>query len=318
MLNDTEEVFFTEKEKRILERYLEPFLKRLSENDKSLNHMYSIYKPENISNIDIPYMKEFGLLRDKGLLEDDFSLLSKAYYYYEILITKNIRYTKYLCEFLRFIEKNENKIEGGRIYDCELFKKYSDDLNETEIMFIIFLLDNLGLIELYGFGKNPPLNYFIIPRGESLNFNRITTKGKEFLRNRCLTRNFNYIKNEKIRQEIISRYRNIRKLKSQKMYTLAMILMGSILEQMLKNYYNSDDKFENLKNYAKRDKLINKREEKSISMLYDFRNYIHINVFIESGDKITENIFNASIQFFEESLNKWRDIFKFKEDLLNN
>lgn len=317
MLNDTK-VFFTEKEKRILERYLEPFLKRLSENDKSLNHMYSIYKPENISNIDIPYMKGFGLLRDKGLIKDDFSLLSKAYYYYEILITKKIKYSKYLCEFLRFIEKNENKIEGGRIYDCELFKKYSDDLNETEIMFIIFLLDNLGLIELYGFGKNPPSNYFIIPREESLNFNRITTKGKEFLRNKCLTRNFNYVKNENIRQEILRRYRNIRKLKSQKMFLLAMVLMGSILEQILRIYYNSDEQFENLKNYAKRDKLINNREANSMSMLNDFRNYIHINVFIKSGDNITENIFNASSQFFEESLNKWRDIFKFKEDLLNN
>lgn len=75
---------------------------RLSKDDKTLNHMYSISKPD-IPTFYKDYSNEFNLLKDKNLIvEINDTLFSKAYIYYELLISKQIRYTKYLCEFLKY------------------------------------------------------------------------------------------------------------------------------------------------------------------------------------------------------------------------
>lgn len=120
---------------------------------------------------------------------------------------------------------------------------------------------------------------------------------------------FDYITNNEMRNEIERRYREINILESNEMYLLALILIGSILEQILQLYYNDNDsKFSNLIGKARKDKIISITDFDLLIMLSHLRNYIHIQAYLNSNDNINKNKYTTSYQIFEDLLCKFKKL----------
>ena len=120
---------------------------------------------------------------------------------------------------------------------------------------------------------------------------------------------FNYIEDDKIRNELKKRFIDIRRLKSQEYYLYCLMLMGSIIEQLLKTHYNISTGTENLINMAKGADIISNSDKAQLLFINSTRNYIHIQEYINSRDDITENKFNLSFQVFNEVLEKLKNLF---------
>lgn len=180
---------FTEEEITVLKKYLDPFLNKLNKNNDKLEQMYSIPQPETVSNKNFPYLV-FEALEEKNLAKNNV-LLSKSYYYYELLIDYEKKYSKYFCRFLKYLIQNEDLLIYKYLLENDLIKSLSKDLTEKEYAFILFLLDNFGFIELAAFGRYPPSNYdtFPFPKDALLKFKRITTIGRKFYREICKKNN---------------------------------------------------------------------------------------------------------------------------------
>ena len=120
---------------------------------------------------------------------------------------------------------------------------------------------------------------------------------------------FNFIKEDQIKKELKKRFTDIRRLKSQEYYLYCLILMGSIIEQLLKTYYGISAKTEDLINRAKGEGIISNSDKTQLQFINSTRNYIHIEEFINSGDDITENKFSLSFEVFKEVLEKIKNLF---------
>ena len=120
---------------------------------------------------------------------------------------------------------------------------------------------------------------------------------------------FSYIKDEKIKSELEKRLADIRTLKSHGFYLYCMILMGSIIEQLLRSYYDLPDSAGTLINKAKGEDKISDSDKFQLLYIYSIRNYIHINLYIDSKDEITEKKFNTAFQVFKEVLEKLKKLF---------
>ncbi|MHA2218306.1 MAG: hypothetical protein ACXACY_20425 [Candidatus Hodarchaeales archaeon] len=127
--------------------------------------------------------------------------------------------------------------------------------------------------------------------------------------NRFSKISFNFIKDDQIKKELKKRFTDIRRLKSQEYYLYCLILMGSIIEQLLKTYYGVSAKTEDLINRAKGEGIISNSDKTQLQFINSTRNYIHIEEFINSRDEITENKFNLSFEVFKEVLEKIKKLF---------
>lgn len=124
---------------------------------------------------------------------------------------------------------------------------------------------------------------------------------------------FQYIDELEIKEEIINRYLQIFKLASIGIYKLGLILMGSIIEQLLKTYYNISAKTVDLINRAGIENIISKSDKSFLEMLNHMRNYIHIEEDLKFKDEIDESRFRGSIEIFESLLKKFERLFRNKK-----
>ncbi len=104
--------------------------------------------------------------------------------YHEFIFDLEKNYTQYLIKVLKYLIDNESELTYKSLLNTPLFKLEELDLNEKEINFIIFLLDNILFIELQTFGKNPASNYDTFPysKEDLLKFERVTTLGSKYYR----------------------------------------------------------------------------------------------------------------------------------------
>ena len=142
---------------------------------------------------------------------------------------------------------------------------------------------------------------------EIINTYKLPEDFKQELFNLSIKGRFNYIQDLKIKEEIETRYMQIFTLASNELYLLASIIMGTILEQLPRIYYDSSEyTFSRLIVKARENKIISRTEHDLLRILEHIRNYIHIHVYIESDDIINKKKFDGSFHIFEESLDKLR------------
>ena len=181
------ETVFNENELKVFEVYFNTFLDRLVENDSSLIYMYNIPRPEQ-NFTDEEMLSGFKALKEKGLTSGD-SLLPQTYLYYEAFINKSAKYSDYICTFLEYFKKNAQNILKSDIYYKKKFMEHFKILNDKEIVFLLFLLNNLDYIKL-SWGSPYP-SHSNEPLYGNLKVNEITEKTFTLLLNNCITKMFN-------------------------------------------------------------------------------------------------------------------------------
>ena len=171
-----------------------------------------------------------------------------------------------------------------------------------------------GLSELIGSIKKIIEEISQLDTSELINDYNLPEDIQEII-NKFSKMSFNYIQDDKIKRELKRRFVDIRRLKSQEYYLYCLILMGSIIEQLLKTHYGISAKTEVLINRAKGEGIISNSEKTQLQFINYTRNYVHIEEFISSGDEITETKFNLSFQVFKEVLEKIKGLFYDKNDI---
>ncbi len=236
------------------------------------------YLIKKISIIDLPVHRDFYKAYEKTKLYiENFSKSKKEYLLRKLEFTRGRRLKKTHPKRAIRKEKRKNNIISQRVdVDILLTRKMNS------------IIDILKLLK-------DELEVSII-EGYSIDQEKIIV-------------NFEYIDDLEIKEEIINRYLQIFKLASSGMYKLGLILMGSIIEQLLKTYYNLSAKTSDLINKARTDNIISKADKSFLEMLNHMRNYIHIEEYLKSKDKIDESRFKGTVEIFESFLLKIKGLF---------
>ncbi len=180
---------FNGNELKTLKECFNHFLNAISDCHKTFIIKNTIEIPKQVFK-DGELFKGFKCLEKKGLTQDKY-LLPKAYLYYETLIQKSHRYSNYICQFLEYFKKNLRGIISGMIYYnnafMEQFKRKG--LNDNEIVFLLFLLNDLRYIKLSWGSPNPP--HPDDPLYGNLKVNEVTEKGFSLINNICIIKKHN-------------------------------------------------------------------------------------------------------------------------------
>ncbi len=187
---------FNENELKVIEMYFIPFLKRLSENNSTLVFMNIITRPDQDFS-DESLREGFNTLKKKGLTSKE-SLFPKVYLYYEAFINKTSKYSDHICVFLEYFKKHGQKILGSNLYyDRAFMEHFNNILNDEEIIFLLFLLNDLNFIELSWLppDPDPDVTYIDLREYEGLyeylKVNKIMENAHNFLGNDCIVKRYN-------------------------------------------------------------------------------------------------------------------------------
>ncbi len=178
---------FSSNELEVIRVYFNTFLDRLSENDNTLMYMNNIPRPDQMST-NKSLKSGFNALEEKGLTRGD-SLLARTYLYYEAYVSETSKYSNYTCNFLEYLKKNAQTILRSEIYSNKAFMEQFKILNNKEIVFLLFLLNDLDYIKL-SWGSSHP-SHPNEPLFGNLKVNEITEKAFTLLINTCITKKFN-------------------------------------------------------------------------------------------------------------------------------
>ena len=199
---------FSSNELEVIRVYFNTFLNRLLENDNTLMYMNNIPCPDQMSTNE-SLQSGFDALEEKGLTRGD-SLLARTYLYYEAYVSKTSKYSNYICNFLEYFKKNAQTILRSEIYNNKAFMGQFKALNNKEIVFLLFLLNDLNYIKLtWGFPQSIHPNE---PYYGNLKVNEITDEGSTLLRGRCINKKFKDLISfsEKIKEDYLDEdYNNV-------------------------------------------------------------------------------------------------------------
>lgn len=236
---------------------------------------------KKVSKIKLPTYRDFYKAYEKTqLYVEKFSKSKKQYLLNRLELTKGLRLKKnHPKKALRKKKRKDNRIHYRVNIDLLLTQKMHSII---DILKLLKDEQEVDMIEGYSVDKE------------------------------IVIEKFEYINKLEIREEIINRYLQIYKLASIGMYGLGLILMGSIIEQLLKIYYEIPAKTTDLINRARSDNLISKSDKAFLEMLNHMRNYIHIGEKLKFKDEIDEGRFKGSIEIFESILKKFEKSFNDK------
>ena len=124
-------------------------------------------------------------------------------------------------------------------------------------------------------------------------------------------KSFEFIGDENIEQELVKRYKDVLKFGNLEMYLYASIILGTIIEQILRSYYNNiNTKFiNNIRRACETDNLISNADKTVLEKLDHIRNYIHVNLLVESSDIISKTNYESYLDTLNDFIRKFKGYF---------
>ncbi len=124
-------------------------------------------------------------------------------------------------------------------------------------------------------------------------------------------KSFEFIGDENIEQELVKRYKDVLKFGNLEMYLYASIILGTIIEQILRSYYNNiNTKFiNNIRRACETDNLMSNADKTVLEKLDHIRNYIHVNLLVESSDIISKTNYESYLDTLNDFIRKFKGYF---------